>query len=106
MPAEDNERLTVTHLIYPQWSILLLVVGGVTVVVLGVLAWLVLGVSATSDRVFAIEALLSGLSADQIFFRRFLRRRLVVAPKVAIPFLYLWPLVCLYVFLAQPFMDK
>jgi hypothetical protein len=60
------------------------------------------GLSAASDKVFAIEALISGLAADFIF-RRFLSRKLVFAPKVEIPLVYLWPFLCAIVFIARPF---
>ncbi len=77
-------------------------IGGAITVVVGVLVRFLLGFSAASDVVFGIDALIGGVSAEFVF-RRVLGRKLVVAPKVEIPFLYVWPLLCLYVMIARPF---
>ncbi len=97
-----KEGLKSTYLVYPHWGALFFLIGGILLLVIGVSVRYILGLSAVSDRVFAIEALLSGLLAELVFRRR-LNRKLVVAPKVEIPFFYLWPLLCLYVFIARPF---
>ncbi len=99
--STKKEDLKVTYIIYPHWAALFSLVGGVFVVVIGVSVWLISGLSASSDRVFAIEALLSGLLVD-LGFRCILNRKLVLAPKLEIPFIYLWLLLCLYVFITQP----
>ncbi|MCK5050207.1 MAG: hypothetical protein KAS53_00610 [Candidatus Cloacimonetes bacterium] len=101
----DNSKeksLKTTFLIYPYWGALFLLIGGAFLVVIGISVRLILGLSAVSDRVFAIEALLSGFLAELVF-RRLLNRKLVIAPKLKIPFIYFWPLLCFYVFIARPF---
>jgi hypothetical protein len=100
--AREENTLKTTHIIAPHWGAMFLMIGGAFLLLLGVWVRFLLGFSAASDQVFAIEALISGLAADLVF-RRFMRRRLVVAPKVEIPFMYIWPLLCLYVFIARPF---
>lgn len=70
--------------------------------VIGVSVRFMLGFSAASDQIFAAEALISGVATD-LLLRRFKQLRLLIAPKVEIPFVYLWSLLCLYVFIARPF---
>jgi len=86
----------------PKWGALFFLIGGAFLLVMGVLVRFLLGFSARSDQVFAIEALVTGVATDLVF-RRFFRCRLVVAPKIDISFLYLWLLLCLYVFFIRPF---
>lgn len=100
--GHEKNGLKTTHIIAPHWGALFFVIGGAFLLLIGVSVRFLLGFSAASDQVFAIEALISGLAADLVF-RRFMRRRLVVAPKVEVPFVYIWPLLCLYVFIARPF---
>jgi len=90
------------YFIVSGWSLLFFLIGGAILLVGGLSLTLLTGLSATSDRVFAIEALVSGLLAD-LAIRRFFRKRLVVAPKIEIPLVYVWPLLCVYIFLARPF---
>ncbi len=99
---QKGKPLKTTYFIYPQWGALFLVIGGAVLIVIGVLVRFLLGLSAASDMVFAVEALISGLCAELVF-RTILYRRLVVGPKLEIPIIYLWPLLCLYVFIARPF---
>ncbi len=87
----------------PYWHALFFVIGGVLLLVVGLTATLLFGVSAADDRVFAVEALISGLLADFLFFRRLMKRKLVLLAKPQIQFSYVWPLLCIYVFLARPF---
>lgn len=91
-----------TYLIYPHWAALFFIIGGVILLMIGIPIRFVTGLSAASDRVFAVEALLSGLCVE-LLFRLLLGRKMVIAPKVRIPFVYFWPLLCLYVFIARPF---
>jgi hypothetical protein len=98
----NKEGLKTTYLIYPQWSALFFVIGGAFLLLIGISVRFILDLSASSDRVFAVEALLSGLLVELVF-RRVLNRKLVLVPKLEIPFIYFWPLLCLYVFIAQPF---
>jgi hypothetical protein len=86
----------------PHWHALYFFVGGAVLIVVGLSVTVLTGMSATSDRVFAIEALLSGLITEQIFRRAF-RRRLMFLEKPPIPFLLSWVLICAYVFLFRPF---
>lgn len=97
-----GNKLKTTYLIFPHWGALFFLMGGGFLLVIGVSVRFLLELSAASDRVFAAEALISGL-ATELVFRWIMHRKLVVAPKVEIPFVYLWPLLCLYVFIARPF---
>ena len=97
-----KQALKKAYLIAPQWGALFFLIGGAFLLLIGVSARFILGVSSASDAVFAVEAFASGLCADGVF-RRFMGRRLVIAPKVEIPFVLLWSLLCLYVFLFRPF---
>jgi hypothetical protein len=99
--AKKNEKLS-TYIIYPQWGLLFFIIGGAFLLVIGLAVRFILGYSAESDQVFAIEALISGIAADQVF-RRLMHRKLVIAPKVEVPFIYVWPVLCVYVFLMRPF---
>jgi len=99
---QKEKTLTTTYIIYPHWGALFFAIGGAILIVIGVLIRFLLALSAASDMVFAVEALISGLCAE-IVFHKILHRKLIVAPKVKIPFICLWPLLCLYVFIARPF---
>lgn len=86
----------------PKWAALFFFGGGAVLIVLGVLVWLLSGFSAASDRVFAMEALVSGLSV--IGFIRFRLHRLpILEPIMKIPFVYVWLTLCAYVFFLTPF---
>ncbi len=88
-------------MVNPKWAALFFFGGGAVLIVLGVLVRVLLGLSAASDRVFAVEALISGLVV--IWFIHFrLQLKLVVSPIVRIPFVYVWLLLCAYVFLFEP----
>lgn len=100
--AREENTLKTTYIIAPHWGALFFLIGGAFLLLIGASVRFLLGFSAASDQIFAIEALISGLAAD-LAFRRFMRRRLVVAPKVEITFMYLWSLLCLYVFIMRPF---
>lgn len=100
-PAGRANELVDAPLIYPHWAALFFLAGGALVVITGALVWMVTGLSAQSDQVFAVEALVAGLGVD-IILRHFFRRRLVIAPKLNIPLTFLWPLLCMYVFIFQP----
>ena len=99
---EQKKALKAAYLIYPHWGTAFFVMGGVILLVIGVSVRFLLGFSAASDVVFSIEALFSGLGVDFVF-RRWFGRKLVAAPKVEIPLVYLWPALCLYVMIARPF---
>lgn len=85
------------------WHALFFVIGGAILLVVGLTATLLLGVSAADDRIFAVEALISGLLTEFFFFRRLLSKRLALLLKPQILFVYVWPLLCLYVFVTRPF---
>lgn len=97
-----NETLKNTYLIYPQWGMAFFIIGAAFLIIIGLSTRVLLGLSAASDRVFAIEALFSGILVE-IVLRQVFKRKLVVAPKLEIPFAYIWPLLCLYVFFVRPF---
>lgn len=89
------------YIINPLWAGVFFILGGVLTVVIGVLVFLTTNASAASDQVFAVEALVGGLATD-FLLRRYAHRRLVVGPKLTIPFAWIWPFLCLYVFIFQP----
>ncbi len=98
-----NQELETVDLSKAYWHALFFVVGGIFLLVVGLTATLLLGVSAADDRIFAVEALVSGLLAEFLFFRRVLHKRLALLLKPQILFVYVWPLLCLYVFVTRPF---
>lgn len=100
--TRDKSNLNTGYIISPNWAAWFFLVGGMLLLVIGVSVRFMLGLSAAADQVFAVEALMSGVATD-LFLRRFKRVRLLIAPKVEIPFAYLWALLCLYVFIARPF---
>lgn len=100
--GRDKQSAKTGYIISPNWAAWFFLVGGMLLLVIGVLVRLLLGLSAASDQVFAIEALISGAATD-LLFRHFKKLRLLIAPKVGVPFIYLWSLLCLYVFIARPF---
>ena len=73
-----------------------------SLIAIGLTATVLFGVSSSSDRVFAVEALLAGLGAEA-FIRLRLKRRLMLLTKPPISLFAAWPILCLYVFLARPF---
>jgi hypothetical protein len=101
VPKKDR-ILEETPLIAPHWGLVFILIGGALLLVIGIPVRLILGLSGASDQVFAVEAFGSGIAAD-LLLRRFARRKLVVAPNVGIPLLYVWSLLCGYVFVARPF---
>ena len=60
------------------------------------------GLSVQSDTVFGAEALVGGLITYWIYLR-FLGRRLVVAERVPISFVWVWALLCGFVMIVRPF---
>lgn len=90
------------YIIYPHWLALFSILGGVLVIIIGVFVRFILGLSSSSDQVFAVNALIAGILVE-LGFRFWLKRPLVLAPKIEIPFYFIWPLICLYIFLARPF---
>jgi hypothetical protein len=105
MDSQDkrDEELELISLIRPHWYALFFVSGAVILIVVGLSIGITTGLSAADDRVFAVEALISGLLAEFLVFRRLLKKRLVLILKWPVPFVYFWPLLCLYVFVARPF---
>jgi hypothetical protein len=93
-------ELKKAYLINPIWSGLFFIIGGVIVILIGVPVRFITGLSAASDQVFAVEALVSGLLTEQVF-KYWLKRKLVLAPKVEIPFHYIWPWLCVYFFFRE-----
>jgi hypothetical protein len=84
MPHADSEKKTdakdeelkTAYIFFPQWGALFFVIGGAILIPIGLFVWFLLDLSAASDRVFAVEALISGLLAEQVF-RRLFRRKLM-----------------------------
>lgn len=104
MDSADDKPGDPRHasMLSPKWAALFLLGGGAVLLVLGVLVRLLLGLSAASDRVFALEALISGLVV--IWFIHFqFGLKPVLTSKLRIPFLYVWLLLCAYVFFLRPF---
>ena len=89
------------YLINPLWSGIFFILGGIITVLIGMTFFMFTGLSAESDKLFALEALAGGLLADFIL-KKYAHRRLVVGPKLTIPLLWIWPLLCLYVFIFEP----
>ena len=89
-------------LLRPQWHALFFVIGGAVLIAAGLLVTILTGLSSSSDQVFAIEALFSGLTTE-IIFRKVLKKRLIFLEILPIPFFYFWPILCLYIFVFRPF---
>ncbi len=89
-------------LIKPHWHALFFVIGGAILIVIGLTLTMTTGLSAASDRIFAIEALISGLITE-VIFRKALNKRLIFLESIPVPFWVFWPLLCLYVFIFTPF---
>jgi hypothetical protein len=85
----------------PKWHLLFMLIGVAFLLPIGILVRLALGLSAVDDRVFAVEALASGLLAELVI-RRLWRRRLILFEKAPVPFLLVWVALCAYVFIARP----
>jgi hypothetical protein len=98
-PSHESRDVYFTS---PLWGTVFLFAGGAILLVVGLSATIVLGVSASSDRVFAIEALIAGLSLDFVL-RHFFDRQFKLSRLIPVPLLYIWPLLCGYVWLARPF---
>lgn len=99
---EQSENSRYAAMINPAWAALFFLGGGAVLLALHVCVFLLTGASIASDRLFAAEAFVSGLGI--IGFVRFrLHRRLVVAEQLKIPFVFLWALLCVYVFFVRPF---
>ena len=96
--ANDSRYASMVN---PKWAAAFFFGGGAVLIVLGVLVRVLLGLSAASDRVFAVEALISGLLVIWFIHFRF-QIKLMVTPILRIPFVYVWILLCAYVFLFQP----
>lgn len=84
------------------WGGVFFVLGAVILIAVGLSVGLILGFSAASDRVFAIEGLLAGLGAALLIRWQF-NRRLELAPWLPVPLPFIWALLCLYVFVMRPF---
>ncbi|MDY6978437.1 MAG: hypothetical protein SV201_01035 [Pseudomonadota bacterium] len=90
---QSEVKLLDAYLIYPQWAGLFVVGGFLILLIVGVTANYLFGLTAKDSVVFAVEALFSGLVVD-VILRKTIRRRLVVAPKLKIPNLIVWPIIC------------
>jgi hypothetical protein len=101
MSANMEAEIDDISLQKPHWFLLFFIVGWVILIVIGLSLTMLTGLSGADDRVFAVEALVAGLLTEGVF-RKVLRKRLVFAESIPIPFLYTWPLICMYVFLFQP----
>ena len=97
-----DPSVEMTSILNPKWGTIFFVLGGVILLIVGMVVFLLTGLSATSDRVFAIEALCAGLAAIVLIKLKF-KRKLVFARAIPIPLYYIWPVLCLYVFAMRPF---
>ena len=61
-----------------------------------------LGLSVSSDLVFGIYALISGVAVDLVFTKVF-RLDLVVLASPRIRFVWLWAIMCGYIMIFEPF---
>lgn len=86
----------------PHWHALFFVIGGAVLLAIGLTVRFTTGLSAADDRVFAVEALASGLVVD-FMFRKLLHKRLTLIAAWPTRFIYVWPLLCLFVFIVRPF---
>lgn len=98
---KKSVNLQPVYLIYPHWALCFFVFGGAVLLIIGLSASLLLGVSAESDKVYAIEALLAGLISD-FLSRKILKRKPVLAPKFELPIWILWSSTCVYIFIFEP----
>ena len=86
----------------PHWHALFCLLGGLILLVIGVSVRFITGLSSADDRVFALEALISGIIAD-FLIRKLWHRRLIFLKSFPVPFVAGWFLLCLYVFVFRPF---
>lgn len=91
-----------TYLNSPGWFAAFVFVGWLIVILIGLLVRLTTGLSAASDVVFGCEAAIAGF-ATELLFQRLLGRRLLLLPKLEVPFAYFWLLLCIYVIVMRPF---
>ncbi len=101
--GQNPTELEVVSLSKPYWHAVFFVTGAIVLIIIGVSVRFILDLSAADDRVFSIEALVSGLIVEYIIFRKLLQKRLVMSIQPNIPFVFVWPILCLYVFVARPF---
>ena len=86
----------------PHWHALFFVIGAAVLIVVGLSVTVTTGLSSASDRVFAVEAMISGLITE-VIFRKSFKKQLVFMESIPVPFIVFWPLLCLYVFVFTPF---
>lgn len=102
MHDPNNGLLRAVYLSNPIWHALFFGVGLIILLVIGLSATLILGVSSADDRVFSVEALVAGVGADR-FLRIKYGLKLMIFPQLPISLIMLWPFLCGYVFLVRPF---
>ena len=97
-----KESRELASILRPRWSATFFLIGLLILLAVGVCVVLLTGLSAASDRVFAVEALVAGMGAIAVIAIRW-KRRLVISRRLPIPLFLIWPVLCLYVFIARPF---
>jgi hypothetical protein len=90
------------YLLPGTWTAIFLVIAAVASIPLHISLYLIFRLSAASDVVFGIDALLGGIAADCIL-RMAWKRKLVFMKDLKIPVLWIWIPLCMYVMIAQPF---
>ncbi len=97
-----KEPRELASILNPRWSAAFFLIGLLILIAVGVPVVLLTGLSAASDRVFAVEAFVAGMGAIAAI-AIYWNRRLVVSKRLPVPLFLIWPVLCLYVFVARPF---
>ncbi|MFQ5662662.1 MAG: hypothetical protein ACE5HL_02385 [Terriglobia bacterium] len=96
----EKRRVEISVLRAPHWVPIFVVAAAVISFVPFFVGFL-LGLSVSSDIVFGVYALISGVAADVVLRRRF-GRTLLVWQRPRIPFVAFWIALCSYVILFSP----
>ena len=101
-PELENKDLEKVYLITPLWHLLFFVMGAFILILIGISVRLITGLSSSDDRVFAVEALVTGLLTE-IVIKKWFHKELYLFPKLNLRFYYFWIFLSFYVFIFQPF---
>ncbi len=97
---QESTHSYVNIIFAPHWGTAFIILSAVISLV-PMLIGFYLGFSVASDQVFAVYALISGVISDQILRMKF-NIYLMISTKLKISFIWLWFLLCIYIFLANP----
>ena len=98
---EDNS-IEKVYLIKPVWHGLFFVLGLIILLLIGIPVRFITGLSSADDRVFAVEALITGLLTERVI-KYWFHKELYLFPKLNLRFAYFWIGLGIYVFIFQPF---